>query len=166
MPRRVVGDLQVLFAVLGILVALPGMASPLPAPLSQAIAKGEWIFNHDSFGSHVQPVLSAGALFANPGLKTTRFMTCDSCHINGGKTRGLLPNGRRISSLRNAVAVFPRYSGAVHRVVTLASQIQRCVTSGIHGRAPRASGQTMTDLISYLTYIAHGQHEDIGGVPR
>jgi len=153
----------------GMVSAPPSFASAVPKQYERAIANGAQIFNSDSFGSHLRPVLDADAMFQSSGSMGTHahspqpFMTCATCHINGGKTRGLLADGGRIASLRNAAAVFPRYSKATHQVVTLELQIQRCVTVGILGHAPAAQSRTMVDLVSYLTWIANGQRVNVGG---
>ncbi|MHB8253210.1 MAG: hypothetical protein ACYDEV_05810 [Acidiferrobacter sp.] len=153
----------VVVVVLGVILARPGFAGVQSEALAQAVAQGAKIFSGDSFGSHLRPVLSADAAFAGLSGAAGPFVTCATCHIHGGKTRGLLADGRHIASLRNAVAVFPRYSKATHKVVTIESQIRRCVTVGVLGHAPRANSRTMVDLVSYLTAIAHGQKMAIGG---
>ena len=137
----------------------------LPPPLAQAVARGAHIFNDDSFGSQVRPVADAASAFADMGgaRAHARFMTCAACHVHGGRTRGQLPDGRQIPSLRNAAAVFPRYSAKSHRVVTLEDQIRHCVKDGIKGRAPAFHGATMVDLVSYLKSLATGRRMAIGG---
>ncbi len=137
----------------------------LPPVLAQAVARGARLFQDDSFGSHVRPVANAASAFADMGRSRShaRFMSCATCHVHGGRTRGVLADGRRIPSLRNAAAVFPRYSAKSHRIVTLEDQIQHCVKDGIKGRAPAFSGATMVDLVSYLKSLATGQRMAIGG---
>ena len=161
--------MNAVMVLLAVTAAQPGFAGSIPKNLEHAVTSGAQIFSNDSFGSHLRPVLDASVLFqdAHVGGGHTRpahrFVTCATCHINGGKTRGLLADGKRIASLRNAAAVFPRYSKATHHVVTLELQIQRCVTTGVLGHAPAAQSQTMVDLVSYLTSIARGQPVRIGG---
>ena len=137
----------------------------LPPVLAQAVARGAHIFKDDSFGSHVRPVANAASAFADMGSSPApaRFMTCAVCHVHGGLTRGVLADGRHIPSLRNAAAVFPRYSAKSHRIVTLEDQIQHCVKDGIKGRPPAFQGATMVDLVSYLKSLAAGQRMAIGG---
>jgi thiosulfate dehydrogenase len=137
----------------------------LPPALAQAVARGAHIFKEDSFGSQVRPVASAASAFANMGHSHRRvgFMTCAACHVGGGLTRGQLPDGRSIPSLRNAAAVFPRYSAKSHRIVTLEDQIRHCVKDGIKGRPPSYRGATMVDLVSYLKSLASGRRMRIGG---
>ncbi|HUW97979.1 MAG TPA: hypothetical protein VMV40_03925 [Acidiferrobacter sp.] len=160
---------QAALVMLGMVPALASFASVMPKGYEGVITNGARIFNTDSFGSHLRPVLDADALFQASGAtgvgvkSASRFMTCATCHINGGETRGLLADGNRMASLRNAAAVFPRYSKKAHQVVTLASQIQRCVRVGILGHPPAAGSRTMVDLVSYLTWIARGQRMNIGG---
>ncbi len=141
-------------------------AAGIPANLQKAVAAGARIFKDDSFGGHVSPVEDAARAFASmggPKAGAPRYVTCATCHINGGLTRGRLANGKRIPSLRNAAAIFPRYNAKTHRMVTLEAQIRHCVRSGIKGRPPAYGGQTMADLMSYLGSIAEGQRITIGG---
>lgn len=153
-------------AIAALVIAGVAGAAPLPPALQQAVARGAHIFNDDSFGSHVKPVPDAASAFAaldGAPHGGPRFMTCAACHIQGGLVRGRLPDGRRIASLRNAAAVFPRYSVKSHRVMTLEAQIRHCVRDGIVGRAPAYGSSTMVDLVSYLKSIAAGQRIAIGG---
>ncbi|WP_298138172.1 hypothetical protein [Acidiferrobacter sp.] len=153
-------------AVAGVAMAWAGVGhAAVPPVLAQAISRGAHIFHHDSFGSRVHPVSDAAQAFADMdgGHAQTRFMTCDVCHGHGGLTRGRLADGRRIPSLRNAAAVFPRYSAKSHRIVTLEDQIRHCVIDGIKGRPPAYPGATMVDLVSYLKSLAAGQRMAIGG---
>ncbi len=137
----------------------------LPPALAQAVAHGARVFNDDHFGSEVRSVADAASAFADMGSPRAhaRFMTCAACHVHGGRTRGQLPDGRHIPSLRNAAAVFPRYSAKSHRIVTLEDQIRHCVKDGIKGRPPTFGGATMVDLVSYLKSLATGRRMAIGG---
>lgn len=143
-------------------------AAAVPPVVAQAVARGAHIFNDDRFGSQVEPVADAASAFANMGRPSAhaRFMSCAACHVHGGRTRGQLPDGRRIPSLLNAAAVFPRYSAASHRIVTLEDQIRHCVKDGIRGRPPAFAGTTMVDLVSYLTSLATGRRVAIGAAFR
>ncbi len=128
-------------------------ASPASVALAQAVKEGAHIFNTDSFGSHEQNFHG-------------RHTTCSTCHIDGGRIMGRLPNGKRIPSLVNAVAIFPRYNPKMHKVITLETQIRSCVRNGLLGHPPAYGSQTMADLVSYLGSLAHGQRVMIGGMPR
>ncbi len=157
---------RIMLAMSAVAMAGDALAAPLPPALQQAVSRGAHIFKDDSFGSHVKPVPDAASAFATLGGSPhagPRFLTCSACHIHGGLTRGLLPDGRRIASLRNAAAVFPRYNAKSHRIMTLEAQIRHCVRDGIVGRPPAYGGSTMVDLVSYLKSIAAGQPIAIGG---
>jgi len=147
-----------------------GMASVSSRALDQAVSAGARIFNNDSFGSTVRPVENASRAFAMAGTDVkpvgSPFLTCATCHINGGRTRGLLEDGRRFASLRNAAAVFPRYNVKLHRTMTLTAQIRHCVRAGIVGRPPAYTSAAMVDLVSYLTSLATGVPMAIGGPTR
>ncbi len=128
-------------------------ASVASQALSHAVHAGAKIFNTDTFGSHERSF---------HGQRTT----CATCHINGGRTAGRLPNGKTIPSLVNAAAIFPRYNPHVHKVITLETQIRMCVRNGLLGHPPAYGSRTMADLVSYLGSLGHGQSVDIGGPPR
>ncbi len=158
--------LRVIVAIPAIAIAGVAAAAHLPPALQQAVSRGAHIFNDDSFGSRVKPVADAATAFAALGGAPhagPRFMTCSACHIHGGLTRGRLPDGHRIASLRNAAAIFPRYNVKSHRIMTLEAQIRHCVRDGIAGRAPAYGSSAMVDLVSYLRSIAAGQRIAIGG---
>ena len=139
-------------AVCACLGALPAHAASKQQTFAAAVAAGKHIFLTDSFGSHERI----------HGMK----MTCDTCHINGGRTMGRLPNGKRFPSLINAAAIFPRYNPRAHTVITLETQIRSCVRNGLMGQPPAYGSKTMTDLVSYLASIARGQRVDPNGMPR
>lgn len=156
--------------VFGSLCLTPGFAASLPKGLAHAAALGAKIFERDSFGSHVSPAMNAQEAFLSARPGRTRgpspFMTCSSCHIHGGRTRGLLVNGRRFPSLRNAAAIFPRYDASSRKVMTLEAQIRHCIAAGIEGRPPPYGSQTMADLVVYLSSLAQGQPLTMGGSAR
>ncbi|MDA8390667.1 MAG: cytochrome C [Gammaproteobacteria bacterium] len=142
-----------LTAVCASLSALPAHAASHPQTFAAAVKAGEHIFMTGTFGSRER---------TNNG----KPMTCDTCHIDGGRTMGRLPNGKRFPSLMNAVAIFPRYNPRMHKVITIETQIRACVHNGLMGRAPAYGSQTMTDLVSYLASIARGQRVEPNGMPH
>jgi len=117
--------------------------------LTQSVAEGHRLFINDGF-------FSANMVHGQPE-------TCATCHLNGGLSRGRLLDKRSIPSLVNAIAIFPRYSAKLHKVITLQTQIRVCVNSGLGGMPPAYGGERMTAIISYLGSLAHGQTVDIGG---
>ncbi|MHB1566839.1 MAG: c-type cytochrome [Acidiferrobacter sp.] len=140
-------------AALLMATAVSALANNAPSALALAVKTGAHIFTTDSFGGHEQSFRG-------------RHTTCATCHINGGRTMGRLPNGKRIPSLTNAVAIFPRYNPHMRRVITLETQIRACVQNGLLGHPPAYGSTTMVDLVSYLGALAHGQPVAIGGPPR
>ncbi len=127
-------------------VAAALLLTPSPAraadPLAQAVARGAHMFAHDTFWG-------------------SNNMTCESCHLGGGKVKGRLPNGKVLPSLVNAAAIYPRVSHG--KVKTLSQQIRHCVRDGLGGNAPAYGSADLADMIAYLGSIAHGQPVDIGG---
>lgn len=114
--------------------------------LQVAVKQGEHIFTTETFGG--------------------RGITCQSCHMAGGRTMGEAPNGIKIPSLTNAAAIFPRFNPKTQRVVTLQNQIEACIAGAIGGQPIKNGGLQMTDLVSYLTSLAHGQRINMGGKPK
>ncbi len=120
-------------------IAPLGAAEPAPATevasIQQAVQNGAEIFAHDRFG---------GAA------------TCDTCHANGGRTAGKLPNGQEIPSLGGAAAAFPRFVSRRQTVVTLSQQIARCIAGGVQGTPPAFGSPEMVDLETYITSLSKG----------
>lgn len=154
----------ILWAPLPALAAAPENAS---AAVAQAIRHGATLFASDHFGSTLRAPLSASAAFNGFGDGATQgpLMSCESCHSNGGRTRGRVPEGPTIASLVNASAIFPRYRKH-HGVVTMGMQIRHCVRAGIHGRAPAYNSPELVDLEAYLGSLAQGQRIHVGGKPQ
>ena len=110
-------------------------------------------------------VQQGGHIFATDTFKG-RGLTCQSCHLAGGKGVGKAPNGSKIPKLTNAAAIFPRFNPRAKRVVTLEDQIEACIAGGIGGRPLKYGGRKMAALVSYLTSLSHGQPIDMGGNPK
>ncbi len=144
---------QALVAAAALATTTAAFASPASVALAHAVQEGAHIFNTDSFGGHERNFHG-------------QHTTCSTCHIDGGRVMGRLPNGKRIPSLINAAAIFPRYNPKMHKVITLETQIRACVHNGLLGHPPAYGSQTMADLVSYLGSLAHGQRIMIGGQPR
>ena len=139
--------------VAALIVTTSAFASPASQALAKAVHAGAHIFNTDTFGGHEQSF---------HGTHTT----CSTCHVDGGRVMGHLPNGKKIPSLTNAAAIFPRYNPHMGKVITLETQIRGCVHNGLLGHPPAYGSRTMVNLVSYLGSLAHGQPVDIGGKPR
>ncbi|MHB1950530.1 MAG: c-type cytochrome [Acidiferrobacteraceae bacterium] len=149
--------LSAVAAGLMLAAALPAGAMMKPNPaaekaLNAAAAHGEYLFQHGTFGGH-RRMHGAG-------------VTCETCHMGGGRVAGRLPNGKQIPSLVNAAAIFPRYAPKAHRVVTLEMQIRHCVKGGLGGHPPAFGSTAMVDMIAYLHSIAKGQPITPGGMPK
>jgi thiosulfate dehydrogenase len=105
------------------------------AALQQAVQKGADLFAHESFGG-------AG--------------TCETCHVNGGRDPGKLPNGKEIPSLIGAAASFPRYSPRTQSVVTLSQRISGCIRNALKGTPPPLGSPDLVALETYITYLSKG----------
>ncbi len=105
--------------------------------------------------SSIQQAVQQGAeIFAN-----NRFggaATCETCHVNGGRTAGKLPNGKEIPSLAGAAAAYPRFVAKRQTVVTLSQQIARCIAGGVQGTPPAFGSPEMVDLETYITSLSKG----------
>jgi thiosulfate dehydrogenase len=91
---------------------------------------------------------------------------CTTCHKEGGTVMGELPNGKKIPSLNNAAAIFPRYDAKNHRVKALPDQVQNCVRNAIQGTPPALDSAEMTEMVTYLTSLSQGKSIDMGGTPQ
>jgi thiosulfate dehydrogenase len=103
--------------------------------IQQAVQKGAEIFSHDKFG----------------GVRN-----CETCHVNGGRTVGTLPNGAAVPSLVGAAAAFPKYVSRLQSVITLSQQLARCITGGVQGKPPAFGSSEMVDLETYVTSLSKG----------
>lgn len=110
--------------------------------LQQAISRGKQHFFYDSFGSSKK-------------LNDKSF-TCSTCHA-GDSDSGRWP------TLINASAIFPLYNPTINKIVTLETQIQRCIKGGIGGTPPAYGSDELVDMLAYLQFIATGQTIDVGG---
>jgi len=144
---------QLVVGAIALIMTQAALASPASQALAKAVSAGAHTFNTDTFGGHEQSF---------HGTKTT----CSTCHIDGGRVMGRLPNGKRIPSLTNAAAIFPRYNPKMHKVITLETQIRSCVQNGLLGHPPAYGSQTMANMVAYLGSLAHGQRVMIGGKPH
>lgn len=119
---------------------------PASEGLSRAIHEGHRLFTHATFGG-------AGK-------------TCDSCHSNGGKGPGRLPNGKRLPSLTNAAAIFPVYKEKFGHIVTLEDQIRHCIANALKGTPPPYDSDQIRNLTVYVTSLSEGTPIHMGGTPR
>jgi thiosulfate dehydrogenase len=134
--------------VAGLLLGLCGYAAaaePLD-PLHASIQRGSHMFATDTFGG--------------------KGMTCQSCHADGGRKPVHRGDGDPLPSLTNAAAIFPRFSGRADKMVTLENQIQMCISGGMGGKPLAYGSMEMTDMVSYLASLAHGQPMQMGGKPK
>lgn len=86
-----------------LLLSAAQSASVTETPLEIAVATGTHLFATATFGGNGR--------------------TCESCHQDGGKAPGQLGD-RKLPSLLNAAAIYPRFSRSAGRVVTLEGQVQ------------------------------------------
>jgi len=114
--------------------------------LEKAIHNGKALYVHETFGGNGK--------------------SCQSCHVDGGKAPGKLPDGTAIPSLANAAAIFPRFSPKVHKVITLEEQVKGCIAGGLQGKPPAYGSEQLTQLVSYVSSLSQGKPLDMGGNPR
>ncbi len=133
-------------ALVGAAALAPHLAWALDPQLEQAVAKGNSMFSHETFGGNGR--------------------VCESCHLGGGKLPGKLPNGQAIPSLSNAAAIFPRIRARDKRLVTLPDQVQTCIGGALQGKAPAYGSDELNALVSYVTSLSQGKAIDMGGKPQ
>ena len=141
----IVGALCAIMPLASALSASTDMKADPVAPeqaLSEAAMRGRQMFFNSTFGGHK---LINGAAF-----------TCATCHA-GDSGSGRWP------TLVNAAAIFPSYNPTAHKVITLETQILRCVKGAIGGEPFAYDSSDMVDLVAYLHLIAKGQPIDMGG---
>lgn len=103
--------------------------------LQQAVQQGADIFAHNEFG----------------GVRT-----CETCHLDGGRTAGKLPDGKPLPSLVGAAAAFPKYAPRQQSVITLSQQLGRCIAGGVQGKPPALGSPELVALETYLTSLSKG----------
>ena len=134
------------FAIIPLLfAAVAAQAAPGPE-MQQAVGQGKSLFMHETFGGNGK--------------------TCNACHSNGGVGQGALPNGKRIPSLENAAAIFPRYNMRMKKIITLEDQIHSCIHGGLQGTPPEYGSEKLVELVSYVTSLAQGKPLDMDGKPH
>lgn len=114
-------------------------------PLSDAIMIGEKLFKKETFGGNGK--------------------TCQSCHADGGKGGGTLPDGRTVPALNNAAAIFPRYNARQDKIFTLSDQTRHCINE-VKGTPPAYGSVELNALISYVSSLSEGKPVDMGGKPK
>jgi thiosulfate dehydrogenase len=140
--------IRVLAAIaLGAALLLPAAQSGSAAEtqLERAVATGAQLFATATFGGNGH--------------------TCESCHQGGGKVPGQLGD-RKLPSLLNAAAIYPRFSRGAGQVVTLEGQVQSCIKDGLAGTPPELGRPDLVAITAYLGSIAKGQQVEIGGAPK
>ena len=116
--------------------AAPGVVVPAKvSSMAAAVKVGQDLYMHDTFG---------GA------------RTCNTCHTNGGRGPGKLPNGATIPSLQGAAAAFPRFVPATGRVISLEQQLVKCIRGGMGGKPPALGSVALADLAAYVTSLSKG----------
>ena len=114
-------------------------------PLEMAVATGAHLF--------------ATATFEGNGR------TCETCHKDGGKAPGQLGD-RKLPSLLNAAAIYPRFSPDAGKVITLEGQLRSCIKGGLAGTPPELGSPDLVAITAYLGSIAKGQRVEIGSAPK
>ncbi len=75
-------------------------------------------------------------------------LNCVNCHLSAGREAYCAP-------MWAAYVAYPRYQAKAGKVVSLAYRIQECFLYSMNGKAPPATGNTMTALLSYCAWLAH-----------
>ena len=112
----------------------------------------------------LRPVATGAHLFATATFGGNG-RTCEGCHNGGGKASGQLED-RKLPSLLNTAAIYPRFSPGVGKVITLEGQVQSCIKGGLAGTPPELGSPDLVALTAYLGSIAKGQPVEIGGTPK
>ncbi len=133
-----------------ILLGSPLLAAADPVqlesgPLSDAVNQGQKLFKSETFGGNGK--------------------TCNTCHPDGGKSGSAFPDGKKIPSLVNAAAIFPRYHPRKDKVFTLSDQIRHCIGE-IKGTPPDYGSVNLNALVTYVSTLSEGQPIDMGGLPK
>lgn len=128
-----------------LLLSAATSARPAETPLDMTVAKGAHLFATATFGGNGQ--------------------TCESCHQNGGKAPGKIGD-QTLPSLRNAAAIYPRFSRGAGRVITLEDQVRSCIKGALAGTPPELGSPDLVAITTYLGSIAKGQPVEIGGAPK
>ncbi len=136
--------IRILAAAAALLLAAPS-GGAAENPLEAAVASGAHLFATATFGGNGR--------------------TCESCHQGGGKEPGQLGD-RKLPSLINAAAIYPRFSRGAGKVVTLEGQVQSCIKGGLAGTPPEPGSSDLVAITAYLGSIAKGQQVEIGGAPK
>ena len=94
-------------------------------------------------------------LFNDPTLGTTGD-TCNSCHLNGGKS----PNTEKnIGTFNNLNTVYPKYFQMTSKVMTLDQVNNFCVVTPLEGTPFKWDDQKLTDLTAYVASVESGVKE-------
>ncbi|MDA8113695.1 MAG: hypothetical protein M0Z43_03065 [Acidithiobacillus sp.] len=107
-------------------------------------------------------IKSGSTLFASTSLGR-RGNSCMTCHRGGGRSEGILPNGKSIPSLIGAAATFPHYNKRSGRVITMDMQINSCIKNALLGEQLPYDSRRMVDLVSYLTSLSQGKKINVAG---
>ena len=109
----------------------------------------------------MQNAIKNGAtLFASTSLGS-RGNSCMTCHRGGGRSKGMLPNGKSIPSLIGAAATFPHYNKRAGHVITLDMQVDSCIKNALMGKQLPYNSTKMVALVSYLTSLSQGSKINI-----
>ena len=101
-------------------------------------------------------IKNGSTLFASTSLGS-RGNSCMTCHRGGGRSEGILPNGKSIPSLIGAAATFPHYNKRAGQVITLDMQVNSCIKNALLGKQLPYNSNKMIALVSYLTSLSQGK---------
>jgi len=77
------------------------------------------------------------------------ILTCDDCHLDGGKTKSL-------GTLIGTAASFPAYSPREKTVQTLQDRNDNCFMRSMNGIRPAIDSQASLALMAYVSWLSEG----------
>ena len=83
------------------------------------------------------------------GRYTGNGLSCENCHIDGGRKPGAIP-------MWGAAGAYPAFQARSQQVITLTQRMQECFVSSLHGYVPPRDSETLLALVSYTSWLATG----------
>jgi thiosulfate dehydrogenase len=92
-------------------------------------------------------------LFTNTQARLPEFtsstLTCQSCHVDKGRTAFAVP-------MVGAHSRFPKYMDRTGAVITLQDRVNYCMTRSLAGLRLPVESQEMTSLVAYVAWLSQG----------
>lgn len=100
-------------------------------------------------GAAIREIREGRGFFVDSSGMSGDWLSCSSCHLNGGTDLRVLP-------LVGVATTFPRMVRRYHRWMTLSQRINRCVVNSLAGRSLGAHDPDRRDLTAYLYWLSTG----------